>query len=65
MRTPASALPSTPAKKKLVTRVLALQQGVIEQTAQAIVERPAVQLQRQAGMAVQTRVPPEKREAAA
>jgi hypothetical protein len=61
----APALASTPAKKELVARVLVLQQSAIEQTAQSIVERPAMQLQQQAGMALQTRVPPEKREAAA
>ena len=63
--TPAAVLVSTPAKKELVARVLVLQQGAIEQTAQSIVERPAMQLQQQAGVALQTRVPPEKREAAA
>jgi hypothetical protein len=62
---PAAALPSSPAKKELVARVLVLQQTAIEQTAQSIIERPAVQLQQQAGMALQARVPPEKREAAA
>lgn len=56
---------STPAKQELVARILASQQGAIEQTAQAIVERPAIQMQQQAGMALQTRVAPEKREAAA
>jgi hypothetical protein len=56
---------ATPTKKELVARLLVLQQGAIEQTAQAIVERPAMQLQQQAAMALQTRVPPEKREAAA
>lgn len=61
----AIALPSSPAKKELIARVLVSQQSAIEQTAQSIVERPAMQLQQQAGMALQTRVPPEKREAAA
>ena len=61
----APAVASSPAKKELVARVLALQQGAIEQTAQSIVERPAMQLQQQAGLALQTRVAPEKREAAA
>lgn len=56
---------STPAKKELVTRILAIQQGAIEQTAQSLVERPAVQLQQQAMLALQTRVPPDKRDAAA
>lgn len=49
-------------KKDLVSKVLALQQGVIEQTAQAVAERPALQLMQQASMALQTRVAPEKRE---
>jgi hypothetical protein len=56
---------SSPAKQELITRILASQQAAIEQTAQAIVERPAIQMQQQAGMALQTRVAPEKREAAA
>jgi len=56
---------SSPAKKELVARILVLQQAAIEQTAQALVERPALLLQQQAGLALQTRVPPEKREAAA
>jgi len=56
---------STTAKKDLVARILVLQQAAIEQTAQALVERPALQLHQQAGLALQTRVAPEKREAAA
>ena len=56
---------SSTAKKELVARLLVLQQPAIEQTAQALVERPAMQLQQQAGLALQTRVPPEKREAVA
>ncbi len=56
---------STPAKKDLVARILVLQQSAIEQTAQSLVERPAAQIQQQAGMALQTRVAPEKREAVA
>jgi len=56
---------SSLAKKELVNRILVLQQAAIEQTAQTLVARPAMQLQQQAAMALQTRVPPEKREAAA
>lgn len=56
---------STSSKKELVTRILSIQRGAIEQTAQALVERPAIQLQQQAMLALQTRVPPDKREAAA
>jgi len=63
--TPTASQPSSPAKKELVARILVLQQPGIEQTAQALVERPAVMLQQQAGVALQTRVPPDKREAAA
>jgi hypothetical protein len=62
---PAPVVASSPAKKELVARILVLQQVAVEQTAQAIVERPAIQLQQQAAMALQTRVPPEKREAVA
>lgn len=53
------------AKKDLVAKVLTLQQGAIEQTAQALAERPALQMMQQAGVALQTRVAPEKREAVA
>jgi hypothetical protein len=56
---------STSAKKELVARVLVLQQPAIEQTAQALVERPAMQMQQQAVLALQTRVAPEKRDAVA
>jgi len=56
---------STPAKKELVARLLTLQQKAIEQTAQAMVERPALQMMQQASIALQTRVAPEKREAIA
>jgi len=56
---------TSPSKKELVARILVLQQPAIEQTAQAMVERPALVLHQQAGVALQTRVPPEKREAVA
>lgn len=56
---------SSPAKRELIARILVAQQGAIEQTAQAIVERPAMQMQQQAGLALQARVAPEKREAVA
>ncbi|MES2947961.1 MAG: hypothetical protein V4858_05400 [Pseudomonadota bacterium] len=64
-QTQPSSAPSSASKKELVARILVLQQGAIEQTAQVLVERPAMQLQQQAAMALQTRVPPEKRDAAA
>lgn len=60
-----AAAQTSDAKKELVTKVLSLQQAAIEQTAQALVERPALQMMQQAGMALQTRVAPEKREAIA
>ena len=52
-------------KKELVIKVLQLQQPAIEQAAQSLAEQPAAQMMQQAGMALQTRVPPEKREAVA
>ncbi|MDD2879426.1 MAG: hypothetical protein PHQ58_03235 [Rhodoferax sp.] len=56
---------ATGAKKDLIAKILTLQQGAIEQTAQVLAERPAVQMMQQAGVALQTRVAPEKREAVA
>jgi len=52
-------------KKELVQKVLALQQPMIEGMARSMVERPAAQLMQAAGQALQSQVPPEKREAAA
>jgi len=60
---PAPAQPSSPAKKALVQRILALQQSEIEAFARGVVERPAAQMMRDAGLAIQQQVPPEKREA--
>lgn len=54
-----------PAKQALVDKLLGLQQPAIEQTGQAIAERPALQMLRQANVALQTRVAPEKRDAVA
>jgi len=53
------------AKKELVVKVLTLQQSAIEQAAQMLAERPALQMMQQASVALQTRVAPEKREAVA
>lgn len=50
-------------KKELVAKVLLLQQPMIENIARSIVERPAAQLMQAAGQALQTQVPPDKREA--
>lgn len=52
-------------KKELVAKVLLLQQPAIEQAAQALAERPAAQMMQQAGMALQSRVAEDKREAVA
>lgn len=52
-------------KGELVAKMLTLQQAAIEQTAQVLVERPALQMMQQAGVALQTQVAPEKREAVA
>ena len=56
---------TSPAKQALVDKLLSLQRPAIEQTGQVIAERPALQMMQQAGVALQTRVAPEKREAVA
>ena len=62
----ASSAPSSPAKKELVQRLLRLQQGDIESFARSIVERPSVQMMREAGLALQQQqATQEKREASA
>jgi hypothetical protein len=59
----APAAPSSPAKKALVQRILALQQSEVETFARGVVERPAAQMMRDAGLAIQQQVPLDKREA--
>jgi hypothetical protein len=59
----ASTVPSSPAKKELVQKILVLQQPEIEQVARNIVERPAAQMMQEAGLAMQRQVAPDKREA--
>jgi len=56
---------TTPTKKDLVAKVLLLQQPAIEQLAQGLALRPAEQMLQQAGMALQSQVPADKREATA
>ncbi len=56
---------TSPAKQALVDKLLSLQRPAIEQTAQLIAERPALQMMQQAGAVLQTRVAAEKREAIA
>src|SRR5512133_1257998 len=55
----------TAAKKELISKVLLLQQPAIEQTAQALAERPAAQMMQQAGMVLQSKVAADKRETVA
>jgi len=56
---------STEAKKELVAKVLQLQQPAIEQLAAGIALQPAQVLMQQAGIALQQRIPPDKRQAVA
>jgi nitric oxide reductase activation protein len=56
---------ATPAKKELVQHLLRLQQSDLEAFARSVVERPAAQMMRQAGLALQQQTAPEKRDAAA
>ncbi len=60
----ASASAPSAAKKKLVARVLQLQQGGIEAMARGMTQQPAIQLMQQANVALQ-RLPAERREAVA
>jgi len=60
------ATPSSPAKKELVQRLMRLQQSDVEGFARSVVERPAAQMMREAGLALQQQAAPqEKREAQA
>lgn len=56
---------SAAAKKDLVLKVLKLQQPAIELAAQALAERPAVQMMQQADLTLRSRIAPDKREAIA
>ena len=59
-----AAAQSTPGKKAIVQRILTLQQSEIEAFARGIVERPAAQMMREAGLAMQAQqLAPDKREA--
>ena len=60
----AHAEPST-AKKELIAKVIQLQQGGVEGIARSLVEQPAMAMMQQAGMVLQTRIAPDKREAIA
>ena len=52
-------------KKDLLIKILKLQQPAVEAFARGLAEQPAVQLSQQAGMALQARISPEKREGVA
>src|SRR5438477_8749905 len=56
---------TSPAKKELVAKVLALQQPGLEAMSRQIVQGPVVQLMDEARRVVQTQVPADKREAVA
>ena len=60
-QTAAPVAAASPAKKELVAKLLKLQQPGIEAMARNLAEQPAAQLLNQAGLAMQTRVAPEKR----
>ena len=53
------------AKKELIQKVIQLQGGGIEGVARGLVEQPAMALLQQAGMVLQTRIAPDKRDALA
>ena len=57
--------PASPAKKELVAKVLKLQQGGVDTVARQLIEQPAAQMMQQAGIALQQRVAPDRREAVA
>jgi hypothetical protein len=61
--TAASALPSSPAKKELVQKWLALQQPAVENLARGLVDQSVGQMMQGAGQFLQTQVPADKREA--
>jgi len=56
---------TSPSKQALVDKLLELQRPGIEQSAQALALRPALQMEQLVKVALQTRVPPDKRDAVA
>ncbi|WP_395699663.1 hypothetical protein [Aquabacterium sp.] len=60
-----ASAPASSAKKELAQKVVQLQQPAIEQAARQLAEQSVAPLVQQAGTVVQTRVPPEQREALA
>ena len=61
---PAEAQPSA-AKNELILKILQIQRPAVETVAAMLAQQPAQQMMQQAGMALQTRVPADKREAMA
>src|SRR4051812_38457933 len=57
------AAPSSAAKKDLIAKIIQAQQPGIEALARNLVEQPAAQVMQGAGVALRTRVAPDKREA--
>ena len=64
LATPAHAQPSV-AKNELILKILQIQRPAVETVAAMLAQQPAQQMMQQAGMALQTRVPADKREAMA
>jgi hypothetical protein len=56
---------TSPAKKELVAKILQLQQPAVERVARGMAERPAAMLMQRVGEIMQTRTPPDKRQALA
>jgi hypothetical protein len=56
---------STPAKKELIARILKIQQPAIENMARGLAQEPLAPMLDAAGVALQQRVPAEKRDAVA
>lgn len=63
-QTSPAPLPTSPAKKELVKKVLALQQPEIEMLARNLAQEPAARMMQEAGRVLQSQVPEDKREAA-
>ena len=61
----AQSAAASPAKKALVTRILKVQQPVIEGSGSALAERPALEMIDRASAALESRVPADKRDAVA
>ncbi len=63
-QTSPAPLPTSPAKKELVKKVLALQQPEVEMLARNLAQEPAARMMQEAGRVLQNQVPEDKREAA-